>query len=571
MPRMFFEMLADVDTAQDWQFAFDTNEVVFGRDPAADITIPSQTVSRFHAAITWLGDQFILADRDSRNGTYLNDARIDAPAQIKSGDVIGLGQTFKLTFSTVPPRELELVGMTLSDTGMPIMDVVEEVLQLAPPLLLVSIGGGTPIRYTLTGQRMKLGRSDDNDIVINSPIVSRYHAEIVWADDHFELVPKPDARNRILMDGIAAERPVRLKHGATFQIGRKDPTTSVTLEFDYPNAPVADESPRRDDIFKTQQPDAAAERTLVRTSKKQPESANMLWLPRSPDVLLPSFDDILRSGPLNQKLAEGIECYALRGDVISEDVLSLPRGRLFVHRAGMFFLPLGAKKVNVADLADIGIEVAGFVFDLSLNLIPGGALIGAVGGLVGKLLQNSMHAAVKSKKPVPRSYWFQHPHTFHIPYTGVVRAGLPPAAASPQSKSSAQVFCEIGTKTQAYTFIGVGEGTRFFSEMFVAALFVNRFVQERSEIGAQVLEKLVGVNAASVKITDRYVQKHGELREEHLQHISEEVEQYVNTALEQRGYTCEQVDAMTLDKLSHFSQLPRVPSLSPIHQVLTPA
>ena len=96
----------------------------------------------------------------------------------------------------------------------------------------------------------------------------------------------------------------------------------------------------------------------------------MLWLPRSPDVLLPSFDEILRSGPLNQKLAEGIECYALRGDVISEDVLSLPRGRLFVHRAGMFFLPLGAKKINVGDLADIGIEVAGFVLDIGLESDP---------------------------------------------------------------------------------------------------------------------------------------------------------------------------------------------------------
>ena len=238
MPRMFFEMLADVDTAQDWQFAFDTNEVVIGRDAAADITIPSQTVSRFHAAITWRDDQFILADRDSRNGTYLNETRLEAPTAIKSGDVIGLGQTFKLTFSTVPPRELELVGMTLSDTGAPIMEVVEEVLQLSPPLLLVSIGGGTPIRYTLTGQRMTLGRSDDNDIVINSPIVSRYHAEIVWAQDHFELVPNPEARNRVTVDGLIPQRPVPIKHGVVFQIGRKDPGTTVKLEVDYPHAPA---------------------------------------------------------------------------------------------------------------------------------------------------------------------------------------------------------------------------------------------------------------------------------------------------------------------------------------------
>ena len=67
-----------------------SRDVTIGRDPAADIAIPSEKASRFHCAIRfWEGD-YVLKDLKSRNGTYVNDARVDV-AILKHGDAIRVG------------------------------------------------------------------------------------------------------------------------------------------------------------------------------------------------------------------------------------------------------------------------------------------------------------------------------------------------------------------------------------------------------------------------------------------------------------------------------------------------
>ena len=47
-----------------------------------------------------------------------------------------------------------------------------------PPNLLVTIAGQDTRQYTLTKDRISLGRAEDNDIVVASPIMSRHHATL---------------------------------------------------------------------------------------------------------------------------------------------------------------------------------------------------------------------------------------------------------------------------------------------------------------------------------------------------------------------------------------------------------
>jgi pSer/pThr/pTyr-binding forkhead associated (FHA) protein len=42
--------------------------------------------------LTWRNGQWWLEDRDSRNGTLLNDMPVDTPLIVSHGDVIGIGQ-----------------------------------------------------------------------------------------------------------------------------------------------------------------------------------------------------------------------------------------------------------------------------------------------------------------------------------------------------------------------------------------------------------------------------------------------------------------------------------------------
>src|SRR5512136_320410 len=63
-----------------------------GRSDSNTIAIADPYASGEHALLTWRNGQWWLEDRDSRNGTLLNDIPVDTPLIVSHGDVIGIGQ-----------------------------------------------------------------------------------------------------------------------------------------------------------------------------------------------------------------------------------------------------------------------------------------------------------------------------------------------------------------------------------------------------------------------------------------------------------------------------------------------
>lgn len=86
-----------------------------GRDPTCGVHIDSLGVSRHHAAIHWTGDRFVLTDLASRNGTFVNKARIRERA-LRNGDAISAGDCqlrFLYANQAIPSEEaLRLVTVT---------------------------------------------------------------------------------------------------------------------------------------------------------------------------------------------------------------------------------------------------------------------------------------------------------------------------------------------------------------------------------------------------------------------------------------------------------------------------
>jgi len=80
-----------------------------GRDDHVAVRIDVAGVSRLHARITAAGGRFTLEDLGSKNGTYLREKRLEAPAALEDGDAIGLGQT-RLVFRCKPARETHTEG-----------------------------------------------------------------------------------------------------------------------------------------------------------------------------------------------------------------------------------------------------------------------------------------------------------------------------------------------------------------------------------------------------------------------------------------------------------------------------
>ena len=74
-----------------------------GRSPSNTILIPDTYASAQHTLLTWREGQWWLEDRDSRNGTLLNDTCISGPTVMSAGDIIGVGRTqLKLELGSQP-------------------------------------------------------------------------------------------------------------------------------------------------------------------------------------------------------------------------------------------------------------------------------------------------------------------------------------------------------------------------------------------------------------------------------------------------------------------------------------
>jgi len=72
-------------------------ELVLGRAPSAAVRFDPRRdmdVGRHHARIAWSETdpaRFLLVDLASRNGTFVNGARVEGPIALQSGDVVRLG------------------------------------------------------------------------------------------------------------------------------------------------------------------------------------------------------------------------------------------------------------------------------------------------------------------------------------------------------------------------------------------------------------------------------------------------------------------------------------------------
>jgi DNA-binding winged helix-turn-helix (wHTH) protein len=62
-----------------------------GRDPAAAVRLEGSVVSRQHARIIIAGQSATIEDLDSKNGTYIGETRLTGPRELRSGDVIRIG------------------------------------------------------------------------------------------------------------------------------------------------------------------------------------------------------------------------------------------------------------------------------------------------------------------------------------------------------------------------------------------------------------------------------------------------------------------------------------------------
>ena len=100
----------------------DIPRISIGRSSRNDLVLADLSLSRVHAEIFREGEQFLVKDAGSKNGTLLNDRQVLTPTLLRKGDRITLGGA-NLWFNTEPQQRVEITDRPTPVAGTTVVPV----------------------------------------------------------------------------------------------------------------------------------------------------------------------------------------------------------------------------------------------------------------------------------------------------------------------------------------------------------------------------------------------------------------------------------------------------------------
>ena len=86
----YLVMLEGVEPGR--RILIESRELSIGRDAARDVVLADPDVSRLHASISLRGDQVVVEDQHSTNGTFIDGQRVTRATILPVGAVLKVGQ-----------------------------------------------------------------------------------------------------------------------------------------------------------------------------------------------------------------------------------------------------------------------------------------------------------------------------------------------------------------------------------------------------------------------------------------------------------------------------------------------
>jgi pSer/pThr/pTyr-binding forkhead associated (FHA) protein len=243
---------------------FGGEEITIGRQDGNTVQLPDRNVSRRHARLLREDGILVIEDLGSYNGVHVNGDRITGRAKVKEGDLIEIGDydlgiEGKVEAVTPPPQVQHAptrsrpVTMPPQAAPKPAPQPEPAAPKMAPAAGPSGLGGATAIirlsdlanaapeveardlaksemprlvglsgsirgkEFYLMRTEVKVGRSEDNDIAIDHPSMSRQHARFVLDGGEWKVIDNKSA-NGVHVNGepyaISAVRP-----GDTIELG----------------------------------------------------------------------------------------------------------------------------------------------------------------------------------------------------------------------------------------------------------------------------------------------------------------------------------------------------------------
>lgn len=203
---------------------------MIGRQAANDIVIDNLAVSFHHAKVESIGDEFLLIDLHSENGSFVNDQRIKAHWLV-DGDTITIGK-HTLLFSNPKNNNLpDKISPSIVETMQMDTEKFRELLNrngLNAPPSAKARSAPTPVLTFLSEGRKKLplgehpvriGKSPNSEIAVNGLLVGKTAAVINRLEDGWYL-SRVAGLARVKINGQVVKAAVKLNRLDVISLGK---------------------------------------------------------------------------------------------------------------------------------------------------------------------------------------------------------------------------------------------------------------------------------------------------------------------------------------------------------------
>jgi pSer/pThr/pTyr-binding forkhead associated (FHA) protein len=171
-------------------------------------------------------DNFVLEDRSSYNGLFVNGLRVAHTQDLQHGDLIQIGD-YRIVLQDDAASSIETAAIPIT-TAEPGHDVKATIPMAAAfrgqdlterPSRFVMLVGPTPgVEYPLERERMTIGRAEDSSISVNHNSVSRLHCEVhALGDGRYEIVDKGSS-NGVRVNAVELKRSI-IEAGDVIELG----------------------------------------------------------------------------------------------------------------------------------------------------------------------------------------------------------------------------------------------------------------------------------------------------------------------------------------------------------------
>lgn len=212
------------------EFPFLKGSVTLGRLEDNTIIVDNLAVSGYHARIDKTGDDFILTDLQSTNGTFVNDKKVTSH-KLTHGDNIVIGKHVILFVATgkskvdgADPAKMDMDKTMMLDTAKQRELLAKQKAAPKPAQAVDKIGVITSIdgsdlgEFDLSKKLTKIGKADTSEIRLSGMLMGATAATISRRPSGYT-ISYAGGMSKLKVNGDVVKDSVSLKDFDTIEVG----------------------------------------------------------------------------------------------------------------------------------------------------------------------------------------------------------------------------------------------------------------------------------------------------------------------------------------------------------------